>query len=151
MRYKHKDNAGSKQMWTQTPRSSLVTVVSVGLTSWHRPPSCRWPSVWASAPDVWQTPVLANGGPKQTFAKRPTSRTNPLRWPNRYCRRDGEGTELSAQRQQAHSDGLVFSNRTNEASMLTYFGNSVKVCKDFCSFWYWSQWRWFVSFTGGNP
>lgn len=66
---------GSGQTWTS-------------LTSWRRPQSCRWPSAWASAPDVWRIQAQASGGPSQTSAERPASRTDLQRWPTHYCRDD---------------------------------------------------------------
>ena len=89
--HKNKDIKKERAIWIQTDVEVLIQLWwPLSLTSWRRPPSCRWPSVWVSAPDVWRTRAPASGGPARTSAEHPASRTNPRRWPSRYCREDEE-------------------------------------------------------------
>lgn len=88
---RHKNKDKDRARWIQTDVGVLIQLWwPLSLTSWRRPPSCRWPSVWVSAPDVWRTRAPASGGPARTSAEHPASRTNPRRWPSRYCREDEE-------------------------------------------------------------
>lgn len=89
--YKNKEGVRRIQteQWTVSPEVLIQLWRRVNLTSWRRPPSCRWPSVWVSAPDVWRTQVPANGGPARTSAGHPASRTNPQRSPSHCCRKAG--------------------------------------------------------------
>lgn len=88
---RHKNKDKDRARWIQTDVEVLIQLWwPLSLTSWRRPPSCRWPSVWVSAPDVWRTRAPASGGPARTSAEHPASRTNPRRWPSRYCREDEE-------------------------------------------------------------
>lgn len=88
---RHKNKDKDRARWIQTDVEVLIQLWwPLSLTSWRRPPSCRWPSIWVSAPDVWRTRAPASGGPARTSAEHPASRTNPRRWPSRYCREDEE-------------------------------------------------------------
>lgn len=124
-------------------RNSQWWMWSLSLTSWRRPPSCRWPSVWVFAPDVWRTRALASGGPARTSAERPASRTNPLRWPSRYCREDGHNRNTLLHGHVVFSD-MVENIWCSFIPPNFYFGNiegSVSICLK------WPHWLFSITFT----